>query len=168
MEVYTTRCDTLFGATYMVMSPEHALVKKWLEAGLIANADEVRAYQDAASRKSDFERTEMAKDKTGVKLEGLAGVNPVNDAEIPIYISDYVLASYGTGAIMAVPAHDERDFDFAEGSACRSSRWSPRGSGETSAKGGVPIPTTAYRHPMAELATSTSITASPSTTPRRR
>ena len=111
--VYTTRCDTLFGATYMVMSPEHALVRKWLEAGLIANADEVRAYQDAASRKSDFERTEMAKDKTGVKLEGLAGVNPVNDAEIPIYISDYVLASYGTGAIMAVPAHDTRDWEFA-------------------------------------------------------
>ena len=112
--VYTTRCDTLFGATYMVMSPEHALVKKWLEAGLVANAGEVRAYQEAAARKSDFERTEMAKEKTGVRLQGLAGVNPVNGAEIPIYLSDYVLASYGTGAIMAVPAHDTRDWEFAK------------------------------------------------------
>ena len=112
--VYTTRCDTLFGATYMVMSPEHALVKKWLGEGRISNPDEVRAYQEAAARKSDFERTEMAKEKTGVKLGGVLGVDPVNGREIPIFISDYVLASYGTGAIMAVPAHDQRDWDFAK------------------------------------------------------
>ncbi|MBQ6245765.1 MAG: leucine--tRNA ligase, partial [Kiritimatiellae bacterium] len=112
--VYTTRCDTLFGATYMVMSPEHALVKKWLGEGRISNPDEVRAYQEAAARKSDFERTEMAKEKTGVKLGGVPGVDPANGREIPIFISDYVLASYGTGAIMAVPAHDQRDWDFAK------------------------------------------------------
>ena len=112
--VYTTRCDTLFGATYMVMSPEHALVKKWLGEGRISNPGEVRAYQEAAARKSDFERTEMAKEKTGVKLGGVLGVDPVNGREIPIFISDYVLASYGTGAIMAVPAHDQRDWDFAK------------------------------------------------------
>ena len=112
--VYTTRPDTLFGATYMVMAPEHALVKKWLENGTITNADAVRAYQAEAARKSDFERTELAKDKTGVCLEGVKGVNPVNDTEIPIFISDYVLATYGTGAIMAVPAHDTRDYDFAK------------------------------------------------------
>ena len=112
--VYTTRCDTLFGATYMVMSPEHALVKKWLGEGRISNPDEVRAYQEAAARKSDFERTEMAKEKTGVKLGGVLGVDPANGREIPIFISDYVLASYGTGAIMAVPAHDQRDWDFAK------------------------------------------------------
>ena len=112
--VYTTRPDTLFGATYMVMAPEHALVKKWLENGTITNADAVRAYQAEAARKSDFERTERAKDKTGVCLEGVKGVNPVNDTEIPIFISDYVLATYGTGAIMAVPAHDTRDYDFAK------------------------------------------------------
>lgn len=101
--VYTTRPDTLFGATYMVMAPEHALVKEWLENGTITNADAVRAYQAEAARKSDFERTELAKDKTGVCLEGVKGINPVNDTEIPIFISDYVLATYGTGAIMAVP-----------------------------------------------------------------
>ena len=112
--VYTTRCDTLFGATYMVMSPEHALVKKWLEDGRIENADEVRSYQEAAARKSDFERTEMNKDKTGVELKGIRGINPVNGDELPIFISDYVLATYGTGAIMAVPAHDQRDWDFAK------------------------------------------------------
>ena len=112
--VYTTRPDTLFGATYMVMAPEHALVKEWLENGTITNADAVRAYQAEAARKSDFERTELAKDKTGVCLEGVKGINPVNDTEIPIYISDYVLATYGTGAIMAVPAHDTRDYDFAK------------------------------------------------------
>ena len=112
--VYTTRPDTLFGATYMVMAPEHALVKEWLENGTITNADAVRAYQAEAARKSDFERTELAKDKTGVCLEGVKGVNPVNDTEIPIFISDYVLATYGTGAIMAVPAHDTRDYDFAK------------------------------------------------------
>ena len=112
--VYTTRCDTLFGATYMVLSPEHALVAKWLEDGTIKNADEVKAYQKKAASKSDLERTELNKEKTGVRLEGVQGVNPVNDTAIPIFISDYVLASYGTGAIMAVPAHDERDFDFAK------------------------------------------------------
>ena len=112
--VYTTRCDTLFGATYMVLSPEHKLVAKWLEAGLVGNADQVKAYQKKAAGKSDLERTELNKEKTGVRLEGVMGVNPVNDAAIPIFISDYVLASYGTGAIMAVPAHDERDFDFAK------------------------------------------------------
>ena len=112
--VYTTRCDTLFGATYMVMSPEHALVAKWLETGVIANAEEVKAYQKKAAGKSDLERTELNKEKTGVKLEGVKGINPVNGEALPIFISDYVLASYGTGAIMAVPAHDERDFDFAK------------------------------------------------------
>ena len=112
--VYTTRCDTLFGATYMVLSPEHALVAKWLEDGSVKNADEVKAYQKKAASKSDLERTELNKEKTGVRLEGVAGVNPVNGDRLPIYISDYVLASYGTGAIMAVPAHDERDFDFAK------------------------------------------------------
>ena len=112
--VYTTRCDTLFGATYMVVSPEHKLVTKWLEAGVLANADEVVAYREAAARKSDFERTEMNKDKTGVELKGVRGVNPVNGDELPIYISDYVLATYGTGAIMAVPAHDDRDYEFAK------------------------------------------------------
>ena len=112
--VYTTRCDTLFGATYMVVSPEHPLVAKWLEKGAIANAGEVEAYQKKAASKSDLERTELNKEKTGVKLLGVAGINPVNGATLPVFISDYVLASYGTGAIMAVPAHDERDFDFAK------------------------------------------------------
>ena len=112
--VFTTRCDTLFGATYMVLSPEHALVAKWLEAGKLANADEVKAYQKKAAGKSDLERTELNKEKSGVRLDGVMGVNPVNGEAIPIFISDYVLASYGTGAIMAVPAHDERDFDFAK------------------------------------------------------
>ena len=112
--VYTTRCDTLFGATYMVLSPEHKLIEKWLADGTIRNADDVKAYQKKAATKSDLERTELNKEKTGVCLDGVKGVNPVNGAAIPIYISDYVLASYGTGAIMAVPAHDERDFDFAK------------------------------------------------------
>ena len=112
--VFTTRCDTLFGATYMVLSPEHALVAKWLDGGVLKNADDVRAYQRKAASKSDLERTELNKEKTGVRLDGVMGVNPVNGGEIPIFISDYVLASYGTGAIMAVPAHDERDFDFAK------------------------------------------------------
>ena len=110
--VYTTRCDTLFGATYMVISPEHPLIEKW--ADKLTNLDAVREYQLAASKKSDFERTEVAKDKTGVKLEGVRAVNPVNNTEIPIFISDYVLVSYGTGAIMAVPAHDTRDWEFAK------------------------------------------------------
>ena len=114
LTVYTTRCDTLFGATYMVVSPEHELVKKWLESGAIQNPDEVTAYQAEAARKSDFERTELNKDKTGVCLAGVRGINPVNEQEIPIFISDYVLASYGTGAIMAVPAHDTRDYAFAK------------------------------------------------------
>ena len=112
--VYTTRCDTLFGATYMVLSPEHALVRKWLENGTIKNSDAVKEYQKKAASKSDLERTELNKEKTGVRLEGVDGVNPVNGGAIPIFISDYVLATYGTGAIMAVPAHDERDFDFAK------------------------------------------------------
>ena len=112
MRIFTTRCDTLFGATYMVMAPEHALVGKWLP--LLKNADEVRAYQDAAAHKSEFERTELVKDKTGVRLDGVRAINPVNGQEIPIFISDYVLATYGTGAIMAVPGHDDRDWDFAK------------------------------------------------------
>lgn len=112
--VYTTRPDTLFGATYMVMSPEHRLVKEYLDSGAITNKDAVIAYQEESSRKSDFERTELNKDKTGVKLEGIFGKNPVNGNELPIFISDYVLASYGTGAIMAVPAHDTRDYEFAK------------------------------------------------------
>lgn len=110
--IYTTRCDTLFGATYMVISPEHPLIEKW--ADKLANMDAVRTYQQEAARKSDFDRTEMNKDKTGVKLEGVRAINPVNGKEIPIFISDYVLMSYGTGAIMAVPAHDGRDWDFAK------------------------------------------------------
>ena len=112
--VYTTRGDTLFGATYMVLSPEHKLIEKWRAAGKIKTVDAVKAYQKKAASKSDLERTELNKEKTGVKLEGVMGLNPVNDTEIPIFISDYVLATYGTGAIMAVPAHDERDFDFAK------------------------------------------------------
>ena len=112
--VYTTRCDTLFGATYMVLSPEHRLVAEWLGKGLLRNAEEVKAYQARAASKSDLERTELNKEKTGVRLDGVMGVNPVNGEALPIFISDYVLASYGTGAIMAVPAHDERDFDFAK------------------------------------------------------
>lgn len=112
LTVYTTRCDTLFGATYMVISPEHPLIEKW--APNIKNMDEVRAYQQEAAKKSDFERTEINKEKTGVKLDGVMGINPVNDQEIPIFISDYVLTSYGTGAIMAVPAHDTRDWEFAK------------------------------------------------------
>lgn len=112
--VFTTRCDTLFGATYMVLSPEHGLVSKWLESGAISNAAEVCAYRKKAAAKSDLERTELNKEKTGVRLDGVLGINPVNGDKLPIFISDYVLASYGTGAIMAVPAHDERDFDFAK------------------------------------------------------
>ncbi len=114
--VFTTRPDTLFGATYMVLSPEHALIKKW--APVLKNLDEVTAYQKAAASKSDLERTELNKDKTGVKLDGVRAVNPVNGREIPIFISDYVLASYGTGAIMAVPAHDDRDWEFAKKFGC--------------------------------------------------
>ena len=106
LTVYTTRPDTLFGATYMVISPEHPVIEKW--ADKLGNIDAVRAYREEAARKSDFERTELVKEKTGVKLEGVRAINPVNNTEIPIFVSDYVLMSYGTGAIMAVPAHDER------------------------------------------------------------
>ena len=112
LTVYTTRPDTLFGATYMVISPEHPYIEKW--ADKLENMDEIRVYQEAAARKSDFDRTEMNKDKTGVELKGIRAVNPVNNKEIPIFISDYVLMSYGTGAIMAVPAHDTRDYEFAK------------------------------------------------------
>ena len=110
--VYTTRPDTLYGATYMVVSPEHPYIEKW--ADKLQNLDEIKAYQRESAKKSDFERTEMNKDKTGVKLEGVTAINPVNGREIPIFISDYVLISYGTGAIMAVPAHDTRDWEFAK------------------------------------------------------
>ena len=105
--VFTTRCDTLFGATYMVLSPEHQYVRNWLDNGTILNPEEVKAYQEEAARKSDFERTELAKDKTGVRLEGVEAINPVNGNRIPIFISDYVLASYGTGAIMAFTENDD-------------------------------------------------------------
>lgn len=112
LTIYTTRPDTLFGATYMVISPEHPILSKW--ENIIGNIDAVKEYQSVAAKKSDFERTEVAKDKTGVKLQGVTAINPVNNKEIPIFISDYVLVSYGTGAIMAVPAHDTRDWEFAK------------------------------------------------------
>lgn len=112
LRIYTTRCDTLFGVTYMVVSPEHPYLDKYKDE--IKNWSEIEAYREAASRKSDFERAELAKDKTGVAIDGLTAINPVNGKEIPIWVSDYVLMSYGTGAIMAVPAHDERDWEFAK------------------------------------------------------
>lgn len=112
LTVYTTRPDTLFGATYMVISPEHPYIDQW--KSLIKNMDHVDAYREEAARKSDFERTELVKEKTGVKLDGVAATNPVNHQQIPIFVSDYVLMSYGTGAIMAVPAHDDRDYAFAK------------------------------------------------------
>lgn len=112
LRIYTTRCDTLFGVTYMVVSPEHPLIDKYKDE--LKNWDEIEKYREEASKKSDFERAELAKDKTGVPLEGITAVNPVNGQEIPVWISDYVLMSYGTGAIMAVPAHDERDWEFAK------------------------------------------------------
>lgn len=112
LKIYTTRPDTLFGVTYMVLSPEHPMIDKYKDE--IKNWDEIVAYRDMAARKSDFERTELAKEKTGVAIDGLTAINPVNGKEIPIWISDYVLMSYGTGAIMAVPAHDERDWEFAK------------------------------------------------------
>ena len=112
LTVYTTRPDTLFGATYMVISPEHPLIEKW--ADRLENMSDIKAYQEEAAKKSDFERTELVKDKTGVELKGVMGINPVNGKEIPIFISDYVFVSYGTGAIMAVPGHDTRDYDFAK------------------------------------------------------
>jgi len=112
LTIYTTRADTLYGATYMVISPEHPMIEKW--ADKISNMDKIKKYQEAAARKSDFERTEVAKEKTGVRIDGVNAINPVNNKEIPIFISDYVLVSYGTGAIMAVPAHDTRDWEFAK------------------------------------------------------
>ena len=112
LRIYTTRPDTLFGVTYMVVSPEHPVIDKYKDE--IKNFDEITAYREMASKKSDFERTELAKDKTGVAIDGLTAINPVNGKEIPIWISDYVLMTYGTGAIMAVPAHDERDWEFAK------------------------------------------------------
>ena len=116
LTIYTTRPDTLFGATYMVISPEHPAIEKW--ADKLSNIEDVRAYREEAARKSDFERTELNKDKTGVRLSGVRAINPVNDKEIPIFVSDYVLMSYGTGAIMAVPAHDDRDWEFAKKFGC--------------------------------------------------
>ena len=112
LRIYTTRCDTLFGVTYMVVSPEHPIIDKYKDE--LKNWDAIAAYRDEAAKKSDFERAELAKEKTGVQIEGLTAINPVNGKEIPIWISDYVLMSYGTGAIMAVPAHDERDWEFAK------------------------------------------------------
>ena len=116
LTVYTTRPDTLFGATYMVISPEHPMIEQW--ADKLNNIEDVRAYRGEAARKSDFERTELNKDKTGVKLDGVAAINPVNGKQIPIFVSDYVLMGYGTGAIMAVPAHDDRDWEFAKKFGC--------------------------------------------------
>ena len=110
--IYTTRPDTLYGATYMVMSPEHPFLEKW--ADKIANLEEIKAYQQQAAQKSDFERSEVNKDKTGIRIDGVRGINPVNGKEIPIFVSDYVLMTYGTGAIMAVPGHDTRDWEFAK------------------------------------------------------
>ncbi len=112
LRIYTTRCDTLFGVTYMVVSPEHPIIDKYKDE--LKNWDAIAAYREQAAKKSDFERAELAKEKTGVRIDGLTAINPVNGKEIPIFISDYVLMSYGTGAIMAVPAHDERDWDFAK------------------------------------------------------
>ncbi|MBQ9833420.1 MAG: leucine--tRNA ligase [Clostridia bacterium] len=114
IKVYTTRPDTLFGATYMVISPEHTLIDELCELGKLENVDEIKAYREAAARKSDFERGELSKEKTGVMLKGIMAVNPVNGTKIPVFTSDYVLMGYGTGAIMAVPAHDTRDYDFAQ------------------------------------------------------
>lgn len=112
VEIYTTRPDTMYGVTYMVISPEHPLIETWKDK--LSNMDEIRDYQEAAAKKSDFERTEVAKEKTGVELKGVKGINPLTQKEIPIFVSDYVLVSYGTGAIMAVPGHDARDWEFAK------------------------------------------------------
>ncbi|MCG4586455.1 class I tRNA ligase family protein, partial [Anaerosalibacter bizertensis] len=112
LRVFTTRPDTLFGATYMVIAAEHPLIEKYND--IIENMDEIKEYQEMAAKKSDFERTELNKDKTGVEIKGLKAINPANGKEIPIWVSDYVLMSYGTGAIMAVPAHDSRDWEFAK------------------------------------------------------
>ena len=112
LRVFTTRPDTLFGATYMVISPEHPLIEEFKDR--ISNYAELAAYHEQAKRKSDFERAELTKDKTGVEIKGLSALNPVTGKEIPIWVSDYVLMTYGTGAIMAVPGHDERDWEFAK------------------------------------------------------
>ena len=112
LRIYTTRCDTLFGVTFMVIAPEHPLIDKYKYK--ISNMDEILEYRNLASKKTEFERTQLVKEKTGVKIEGISAINPVNNKEIPIYISDYVMMNYGTGAIMAVPAHDSRDFEFAK------------------------------------------------------
>ena len=112
LEIYTTRPDTLFGVTFMVMAPEHPLIDKY--ADRISNMDAIKAYRTECAKKTEFERTQLVKDKTGVKIEGLEAVNPVNGKKIPIFIADYVMMGYGTGAIMAVPAHDQRDYDFAK------------------------------------------------------
>lgn len=112
LRIYTTRCDTLFGVTFMVMAPEHPLIDKYKDR--IKNMDEITAYRQECAKKTEFERTQLVKDKTGVKIDGLTAINPVNGEEIPIFISDYVMMGYGTGAIMAVPAHDQRDYDFAK------------------------------------------------------
>ena len=111
LRIYTTRCDTMFGATFMVIAPEHPIIEKYRDR--IANMDALDAYKDECSKKTEFERTQLVKDKTGVRIEGIAAINPATGREIPIYISDYVMMGYGTGAIMAVPAHDERDYEFA-------------------------------------------------------
>lgn len=116
LTIYTTRCDTLFGVTFMVVAPEHPIIEKY--SSKIANIDEVRAYQQKAKNKSEFERVQLVKEKTGVKLQGVVGINPITNKEVPIFISDYVMMGYGTGAIMAVPAHDNRDYDFAKAFGC--------------------------------------------------
>lgn len=112
LRIYTTRCDTMFGATFMVIAPEHPIIEKYRDR--IVNIDALDAYKTECAKKTEFERTQLVKDKTGVRIEGLQAVNPANRKKIPIYISDYVMMGYGTGAIMAVPAHDERDYDFAK------------------------------------------------------
>ncbi len=112
LRIYTTRCDTMFGATFMVIAPEHPIIEKYSDR--IHNIDELNAYKTECAKKTEFERTQLVKDKTGVRIDGIAAINPANGREIPIYISDYVMMGYGTGAIMAVPAHDERDYDFAK------------------------------------------------------
>jgi leucyl-tRNA synthetase len=112
--VFTTRADTLFGCTYTVLAPEHDLVKELLEKNIITNKSEVEKYIEEVKLKTDIERGAEGKEKTGIKLEGVMAINPVNQKEVPIFIADYVLASYGTGAIMAVPAHDQRDYEFAK------------------------------------------------------
>ena len=112
LRIYTTRCDTMFGATFMVIAPEHPIIEKYEDR--ISNIDALNAYKEECAKKTEFERTQLVKDKTGVRIEGIAAINPANGKEIPIYISDYVMMGYGTGAIMAGPAHDERDYDFAK------------------------------------------------------